>query len=96
MRKGTNLDERSLRESNDTNASPKTQEEGCARKEMAEISHIYLFASKLTLGITYLLLAGILVFGDDFIRLWIGDEYAIKSHNVLLILTVYFLGRRSW
>ena len=44
--------------------------------------------SKYTLLLSYLGCAALLCLGTDFIRLWMGDSYALRSGKVVIILTV--------
>lgn len=62
-----------------------------AKGDTHSITRVYIFASKITVAITFLLLSGVIVLGDDFIRLWIGSDYAIKGRWVLYILSAYVL-----
>lgn len=63
--------------------------EHAAKNNKSLILDVYLFASKVTLSITFLFLIGIYFLGSDFLGLWVGEDYARKGHYVLMILTTY-------
>jgi O-antigen/teichoic acid export membrane protein len=52
------------------------------------VSQLLKRGSKYTLLLSYLGCAGLLCLGPDFIRLWMGDEYAARSGKVVIILTL--------
>ena len=52
------------------------------------VSQLLKRGSKYTLLLSYLGCAGLLCLGPDFIRLWMGDEYAVRSGKVVIILTL--------
>jgi O-antigen/teichoic acid export membrane protein len=52
------------------------------------VSRLLTRGSKFTLLLAYLGCASLLCLGTDFIRLWMGNEYAVRSGKVVLILTI--------
>ncbi len=52
------------------------------------VSQLLKRGSKYTLLLSYLGCAGLLCLGPDFIRLWMGDDYAARSGKVVIILTL--------
>jgi O-antigen/teichoic acid export membrane protein len=52
------------------------------------VSRLLTRGSKYTLLLSYLGCAVLLTLGTDFIRLWMGNEYGVRSHMVVIILSV--------
>jgi O-antigen/teichoic acid export membrane protein len=61
------------------------------RKESAFIRSIYLCYSRYLLTLTLPIVALIFVYGHDFIRVWIGPEYAERGHDALYLLAAAVL-----
>jgi len=59
-----------------------------ARKDWPALHRLFQQGSMLTMAVGILLLIGMVVFGREFISLWMGPEYAHKSYGVMLILTI--------
>jgi O-antigen/teichoic acid export membrane protein len=57
-----------------------------AQGQTERIGHVLVRASRYVLLIGYLCAAALLVFGKDFLRLWMGAQYGARSGSVLLIL----------
>lgn len=55
------------------------------------LQELYLDYSRLTFLLVIPLCLGLVVFGGDFIALWMGEKYRIVSGNVLSILSVSYL-----
>lgn len=60
-----------------------------AKNQQQQIVKVYLSASRLTVASVLLMSAGVTLLGADFIRLWMGDEYA-KDAQILIIILVAF------
>ena len=52
------------------------------------VSELLTRGSKYTLLLAYLGCAGLLCLGPDFIRVWMGNEYALRSSKVVIILAI--------
>ena len=52
------------------------------------VSQLLTYGSKYTLLLGYLGCAALLCLGSDFIRVWMGDEYAVRSDKIVVILAV--------
>lgn len=59
----------------------------CATGDYKSLRILFRRGSNLTMGICILVFVGMLVFGKEFIILWMGPEFAI-SYRILAILTV--------
>jgi O-antigen/teichoic acid export membrane protein len=62
-----------------------------ARGERDKATVWFLTGSKFVISITSTLTFGIILLGEDFIRLWIGAEYAKQGVYILYILGAYHL-----
>jgi len=58
----------------------------CATNNLQSLQSKFLRGSNLTMGVSILLYVGLLVFGREFIILWMGEKFEI-SYTVLAILT---------
>jgi len=54
------------------------------------LKNIYIQASKYVIGFVLMISLGVIVFGADFIEIWIGPEYS-KNANLLIIILVLFI-----
>lgn len=66
--------------------------------DQISLKRLYRKASEMTGAITSLMAAGILVFGSDFLRLWMGEKYVTgdwwnRSDTVLLLMTIAMYAR---
>ena len=52
------------------------------------ISELFCRGTKYVLLLGYLGCAALLCFGTDFIRVWMGNEYAVHAHYVIRLLTL--------
>ncbi len=53
-----------------------------------ETREIYFVLSKYIYAIAVILCIGLLMVGDDFLAIWMGDEYAIKGRIILTCTTI--------
>lgn len=60
-----------------------------ARGKQQVIVQTYLTASRLTVAMVVLMSAGVMLLGADFIRLWMGAEYAQQAQILILILVAF-------
>jgi len=62
-----------------------------ATNEHQKIRTVYIFGSKLLVFIPLLLTIGIVTIGEDFLRLWVGNEIADSSRKFLFIIAAFTL-----
>ena len=63
----------------------------CGQGDLEGVRQQYQASATLAMGTAILFVVGMLVFGDSFIVLWMGEQYA-QSHNILVILATAYLG----
>jgi O-antigen/teichoic acid export membrane protein len=59
-----------------------------ANGEHKKTQKVYLFASKITIGIILILSVGVLILGEDFLRIWIGNDIANSSRDIIWLLVL--------
>lgn len=62
-----------------------------ATNDHQKIRVVYIFGSKLLVFIPLLLTIGIITIGEDFLRLWVGNEIADSSRKFLFIIAAFTL-----
>ncbi len=59
----------------------------CARKNWFNLQRLFTRGSNMVMGIGIPLFVGFIVFGKEFVSLWMGDEY-LMSYRILFILAI--------
>jgi O-antigen/teichoic acid export membrane protein len=60
-----------------------------SRHKERELSHLFIKVGRISFYVSFLVLAGFFIFGDEFIRLWAGDAYGDSYFVALLVMAPF-------